>query len=315
MDNSTGRLVFPDVLKAILVFLVILGHSVSLAYKGDSFGYWNNALITFIYSFHMPMFIAISGFFFGCSKTISFKELFINKSKRLLLPICTIALIYIAIELLTPGKNILCSNPIWSLYESFTAYWFLDCLFVLFLIVGFFKHYTIIVSVLLIILYDYLPYAIFKDLQIVRQLPIFYLAYLIGCHKQKAIDVFLKYKIHIFILSLACWALIILCGGRNLLQYSCWLRVILGIFSSVTMLVVFYQFYVLTRGKNLYLQEIGHNSLGIYIFHFPVLKILPVILNPLVLIVLSFLLLYLCSILTNIFRKTPLKILLLGELK
>lgn len=54
------RLVWLDFLKGFLILLVILGHAIQYCMKEDSFetNYWWNL----IYSFHMPVFMAASGF-------------------------------------------------------------------------------------------------------------------------------------------------------------------------------------------------------------------------------------------------------------
>lgn len=52
------RLFYLDVMKGILIILVILGHSI----QDTISDYQNNFLFRFIYSFHMPLFFAISGY-------------------------------------------------------------------------------------------------------------------------------------------------------------------------------------------------------------------------------------------------------------
>ena len=56
------RIVWADALKGILILLVVLGHSIqaSMMKLGDSFV--DDYLWNLIYSFHMPAFIAVSGF-------------------------------------------------------------------------------------------------------------------------------------------------------------------------------------------------------------------------------------------------------------
>lgn len=54
MDEKK-RLVFVDVAKAIAIFLVVLGHVVSS----------NTTTKLVLYSFHMPLFFILSGFFFS----------------------------------------------------------------------------------------------------------------------------------------------------------------------------------------------------------------------------------------------------------
>ena len=58
-----------DILKFILVFLVVLGHAAEFFKTKSDF---MNSLLLLIYSFHMPLFIFISGLF--SKKTINEKR-------------------------------------------------------------------------------------------------------------------------------------------------------------------------------------------------------------------------------------------------
>lgn len=73
-----------DNLKAIGIFTVILGHIAS------PFG-------TFIYSWHMPLFFIIAGFFIKFE--LSIKEFIIKDFKRLMIPYFLFALIGLGIEI------------------------------------------------------------------------------------------------------------------------------------------------------------------------------------------------------------------------
>lgn len=54
------RIQWPDLLKAFAIILVVIGHVVSTY---DSRGY-NAPIALWIYSFHMPLFMMLSGMFF-----------------------------------------------------------------------------------------------------------------------------------------------------------------------------------------------------------------------------------------------------------
>lgn len=60
MNNSRNGYI--DFVKAILIFLVILGHTVQII-RYNNVAFWNDLLFKSIYMFHMPLFIAISGYF------------------------------------------------------------------------------------------------------------------------------------------------------------------------------------------------------------------------------------------------------------
>lgn len=100
-----------DALKVVTMILVIIGHSSYLAINTPYGGtpYSNvaydhpsllyrliGAFVTFIYSFHMPLFMAISGmcFNFSMRKNPSWSFVLYGKAKRLLLPFILVTLFY-----------------------------------------------------------------------------------------------------------------------------------------------------------------------------------------------------------------------------
>jgi len=60
MVKTISRDEFYDIIKGYAIFLVVLGHVI------QNFGldWQSNGLELFIYSFHMPLFMAVSGHFF-----------------------------------------------------------------------------------------------------------------------------------------------------------------------------------------------------------------------------------------------------------
>jgi len=85
------RNLFFDIIKGIAIILMVLGHSIEfgggLVYR-DSGDYFNNPLFLFIYSFHMPLFMMVSGYFYyyTASRRDSVSILK-NKLRTLLIPI------------------------------------------------------------------------------------------------------------------------------------------------------------------------------------------------------------------------------------
>lgn len=57
-----NRLVWADALKGILIVLVVLGHSIQSVMIKMGMPFTEDYLWNLIYSFHMPAFIAVSGF-------------------------------------------------------------------------------------------------------------------------------------------------------------------------------------------------------------------------------------------------------------
>ena len=80
-----------DIIKAILILLVLIGHSIQYG-SGENYLnkqlFFNNYLFKFIYSFHMPLFIMISGYLsYNSLNKINLKNTIISKFKSLIIPI------------------------------------------------------------------------------------------------------------------------------------------------------------------------------------------------------------------------------------
>ncbi len=110
-----------DLVKLFAIFLVLWGHA--LMHLGGS-DFDANPVERFIYGFHMPLFIAMVGYFSGSLVKLSFKEMFVKKFRQLLLPAISSG-VFIAL-LNTYG-------PDWSLkaylLEFKECVWFLKCAF------------------------------------------------------------------------------------------------------------------------------------------------------------------------------------------
>lgn len=73
-ENVKGRDYYFDNLKALLIFLVVLGHFLLSMYYVSSF---SKVAVTFIYVFHMPLFVFVTGYFSKNSKKNPFIWFFI----------------------------------------------------------------------------------------------------------------------------------------------------------------------------------------------------------------------------------------------
>lgn len=108
-----------DNAKLLLIFLVVFGHAIQpFIDETASIG----ALYTWIYTFHMPAFILLAGFFAKGSGTLSYV---INLAKRLLIPYLIFQSLYTGYYFLIGKNNWLTDHifyPHWSL-------WFLVSLF------------------------------------------------------------------------------------------------------------------------------------------------------------------------------------------
>ncbi|MEC2078700.1 acyltransferase family protein [Metabacillus fastidiosus] len=110
---SKERESYFDNAKFILIILVVFGHFIS-PYKGDSEALYT--VYNFIYTFHMPAFILIGGFF---SKGIMKKDYFKKIFRNLLIPYFIFQLIYFVLHRIWNGKEIL------TLFDPYWTLWFL----------------------------------------------------------------------------------------------------------------------------------------------------------------------------------------------
>lgn len=78
------RVEYIDSLKGFAIFCVLWGHSIQ--YLKDQVDFFNNEMFAVIYSFHVPLFFVVSGFFFSSSLKLPFKTFLYKKSIQLLVP-------------------------------------------------------------------------------------------------------------------------------------------------------------------------------------------------------------------------------------
>lgn len=182
-----NRNYFFDYGKGILALLVVLGHIITLKYTYSD--YWNSISTWCIYSFHMPLFIAISGYLTSTDiDYLSYKQFVKKKAERLLFPWLSITTILIVLIIIFPSHlyQLYQANNIFdSCYRVISLFWFMPCVFILNLFLYWInKSKTCFIFFLLmwglsIIYYYHYPDYIFKQLQIIRNAPIFICAFLL----------------------------------------------------------------------------------------------------------------------------------------
>lgn len=151
-----------EIVRAIAIILVVIGH-----YSPDNAPLWYDSLLKFIYSFHMPVFLFISGFIYiATKKDESYLSFLSKKVKRLLIPYFSTSVIIISIKLFSQGNAYL-ENPVTlnSYFEIFylpaAGYflWFIIALWWMFVITPLFKtrkqrFYLFLISIII----AYLPF-------------------------------------------------------------------------------------------------------------------------------------------------------------
>ncbi|WP_071146339.1 acyltransferase family protein [Bacteroides ihuae] len=149
-----------DFIKGICIFLVVWAHSIQN--MGSDNDFWYNPIYIFICSFHMPIFMVMSGFFFDRSASSNLFKLTKKKFRQLIIPCfgwSIILLILTTCYIYNEGKPIYITERIQTLlYETATRFWFLRSVFICYIAVSvsiliFRKDYlACVISIILMLL-------------------------------------------------------------------------------------------------------------------------------------------------------------------
>lgn len=127
----TQRIVYFDVVRAVAICLVCIGHSLNMVTLSRP-----SVVNGWIYSFHMPLFMLLSGFFSSHALQQPFGIFIKRKALQLLVPVVSITILHVFICVVIWGNasGTLLRN------EIIGGLWFLRTLFMCYLYVWFFKR-------------------------------------------------------------------------------------------------------------------------------------------------------------------------------
>lgn len=280
--KEAKRIEFIDSLKGFGIFLVIWGHCIQ--YLNKNIHFIDNFIYEFIYSFHMPLFFMISGFFFLSSLKLNFKDFLYKKFTQLLLPCIVWSIIYTSIYTLAhivKGKTIDYEFIVLQTFNPYNwPFWFLKELFISYILI--YLAYKLLkkdwlVFLLSIVLVCIIPFFDFQRFL----LPLF----LVGIYLKKNYLLIKKYSIYLLCIS----AVLFLTGlffwkgqyavyftgfpsiitlnplGINLLNIDISIfRLCIGIIGSFFFFILFEKIY--TKNKFFFsLEKVGKGTLAIYI--------------------------------------------------
>ncbi|MDB8567896.1 acyltransferase family protein [Turicibacter sanguinis] len=204
-----------EIIRAIAVILVVLGHSFI---NGPQQSIFLSFIIKFIYSFHMPVFFFISGFFalkiykLNKEKKIQFIQ---GKFIRLIIPYVSLSLVAIPIKLLlnTFVKRPLLLNEIleniliYPQKNPVSSLWFIYVLFFIFLIVISLSKLTIkklfYCSLITMLIFNPFKIEMFYLNAIFNNLPFFILGLLIRENYPNVYSFINNNKYIVFLVSLS----------------------------------------------------------------------------------------------------------------
>ncbi|MDU1889527.1 MAG: acyltransferase family protein [Dysgonomonas sp.] len=270
------RNLYADFLKGILIISVVIGHCIQyLQCENDFSLFWNHFLFKTIYTFHMPLFMGISGYFayFSIAKH-SIKSYAISRIKYLLLPLVAWCLISVLIT----GLNTEMSAAAFLgkfVYAVDHYYWFIWAIIYSSMMICVMQKWSIDKPWILLVLSVLIMFASTShlSLNIGREYFIYFaLGYMLGSHDlSKYYQFCRKYIYLIAVLFVVCYII----WDPNLyfspFTIEGWLtylfRVFSGLVASVLFLVVMYLLYgkIKERPAISYLSGIGQETLGIYL--------------------------------------------------
>lgn len=278
MDSKSQRDYSFDYMKGILIFLVVLGHCPAFLLTGPdkSFDKWTDPMFVFIHSFHMPMFMLTTGYFFAKKRSSSLIELIPKQVQRLLYPQfswCLVCLLIILLQFDRFGYFIIggtITETIKSTYHFLTCYWYLWCTFfcsIIVVIANKCRFPLLILSAMCILMFIFeqkLPDWFFKHQQVINQLPFFTLG--IYLHGVKDLDNKIRKVFPACLLGyVICWLLYLRCYD-SFGNISSTFKMVWAIFGVMSFYTIIKELFRSAFCKT-NITKWGGYTLGIYIIH------------------------------------------------
>jgi fucose 4-O-acetylase-like acetyltransferase len=131
-----------DIIKGVAIILVVFGHCIQYGSGSEYLHrlvFFDNTVFKVIYSFHMPLFMLVSGYLFNLSVCRhSFKNILLSRFTTLIIPIFVWSFLTIAIRSIIHNEDIAVFSLIKTyLKTSLTTLWFLWAIFYCSLVVLF----------------------------------------------------------------------------------------------------------------------------------------------------------------------------------
>jgi len=265
------RIVYLDLVKLFTIYLVIMGHVIAMMVNGYTVG---GRMYAFIYSFHMPLFMMLSGYFIS-SKTLSktFPIFIMSKAQQLILPALTCTIICLIYLFLARGHADVG-------LEIIGNSWFLKTLFVYYMLFYLIKKIPMNEWLLLIFsctLLFVLPHA--SSLQVNLLFPYFWGGYLL--RKYQVLEMVS------FSWRYACLFVLLFVGSYSIQRYlgipnyiginidslqSQWHLILLkyfvafsGSMATITLISVLYKYYNSMSNRIGNIAKYGQWTLGVYV--------------------------------------------------
>lgn len=273
--GNVHRSVYWDVVRGIAILLVVAGHS--LQYSTSSAAFYNDPIFKFIYGFHMPLLMMISGFwFYNSAERHTPLEVFKVRLRHLILPVLTFTLVVEFSKLNFDPRSLLISFS-YNLWFLWATFW-LSCAMLLARAVK--CDDNVILYILLYVGTFFLPIIHFSYVYLFMA-PFFVIGYLMN---KKGIFslLFDRYLIPTTVISTLLYLVLLLFFNRETYIYDShftfldgggWRQILINCQRTITGLCGSFMFLGLIRLCNRHactpikcaLQYLGKNTLQIYV--------------------------------------------------
>ncbi len=274
-----------DFIKGLAILLVIWGHCIQY-FNNKELDFFLNPIFIFIYSFHMPLFMSISGFLFFNSVSRSKKSMKIinNKIKQIVIPIISWSSGYYILTNILIGKKF---DFLELIISYISGFWFLYTLFILSMIVviiHYFFYDKIIIYMIVGVLLLFFPEK-FNFVYIKFMYPYFILGYFFNKYSfklKKSIDSLGLICIILFLCLLLGWQkdFYIYTTGMSLyvenITYKLIIilyRFITGLVGSISIIYIMYKLYIKNKITTI-IEYVGKLTMGIYIIQTYIFKLI-----------------------------------------
>ena len=283
--EKSKRLFYIEVLQAFGIICVFLGHALRIFHEGGWYFHKAQSVLgfdildKFIFSFHMPLFMFLSGYLFYLNKdkVVSTWEYILKRVKRLLIPFYFAGFLYVLpmICFINPLDKSVGFYYINFLTLDYTWHlWFLFALFVITLlfVLYYSKFNKMNKFVLLGILVAMNLLSIVGPSSCLARVPKFAIFFYLGCLFVENKD-FIERKLSKFL-----WLILLLFVGVEVCLYQFYKNSLLGLVSAVLGIAFFYLLALKLADKmksgNKVISFLSMNLLPLYIIHEPIMALI-----------------------------------------
>lgn len=258
-----------DIAKGIGIILVVMGH-----FFPDGSPEWYSVLRQVVYSFHMPMFIFISGFIFIYTRNdeLPYGAVLKKKFSRIAVPYFVTSFAFIIIKYLIQFFGIYLKNPVTLssfvkvIYypEAAVSFWYLWALWWFFMIVPMFRsRQSRLVLLAVSLIFAYVPFDvpdIFALPKVKEMFPYFMLGAVVA-DRDRDLTAFRRIPSAVYFAVFAAAVLLWLCAGVRL-------GIVLALSGTASVICISSSAAkLIEKGRMLWLDSVSRASYMIYLIH------------------------------------------------